>query len=772
MPSLPCDNQARLFTSGAGILGAQKLFPGPPGQLSAHIPQLGGFANATRDFGGFNGSLCSPFGDARTQISSPVPCPSSTSLSDKNLWAATEQSYGLQPAGIAAFRALQAVARQREHLRLFAEAVQLGTACTWAPGVLDDVSHDWLTLEVPLWTLKPELYSFVDCFSSGGDANCCAVQLCRGDFMVGEGCYAGSKGPLSAVSTIGMSADGVEFFGHPHGYPADQVRYNYLPGHDEPPVAASSSQGHQGGAGTTPHSLSPPSLCLRRVLPLPWVIIHSGYLDDENKLPMLVGVGIGTLEEEGLLTIQEVRQREVECLKLTQNILKAREAEGNLVRARLPPLRPVACFLNPPRPELTNHGLHSRISLPQPGSVMIELVATWGGFFIRPSYARALQALLQGLGVSLIVDECCTAWRCGCALLSRSDAYDLQPDLITLGKWGLGFLLVKETVNCTVTPEHSRHFNINGIPAPPRQASMLPGAVYEQIIRDVWAMRATGLLNTTGEQDASVKLLECVVAQGHAWGNQIVLDLGPQRRAGEDSVRMWGAGLLLFLNIYPHVCASLAAPSGQGDIVDAQVALEVEALISGSYRASQQGRPLEASLVGQKRSKSDFVPVRMPGFRCVHRWTQSHDESHPSFLPAAFRVTPVIVNAAMWQLTLLHSQTAALPSDIKLHTTLPAILRLTPECLAVFDARAPWEKECKMSFDLLQSLPKVARRRAAKTKEEPKGRTPLCTMRGVLRGLGLTHHKVVSFHSAVPGSLWTLPPACVGTAWVPPQPKG
>ena len=835
--------QFRLFAGATGAKGLVDLSGGhPPTATQAFVPQMSGVANVSHDFAGFSSNLSSHFGEARTQQSPIVPLPSSQILSHLELWKAVGSTYGPSASGKATFLAFQAVAYQRAALMVFTQAAQAGTGQVVGPGVLDDVTYKWLQKEVPTWTWRTpdddsskKRYSLCDVFSNGGDANSFCALMGGGesnwDFMLGEGCYGCSKGPLSSASTIGLPADTVDFFGHPLGYYKDMVKYwrraragNNSEDDGPPPLVeaeASSSQGHEG-----PPGLTPPSLCLRRVLPLPWCLLHPAFTDaDNNLLLMLVSVGIRTLEEEGLPTIEQVCACEDECLELTSNILKARKDEGKLVgalfswRERIwadcwvpyshPPASgpqsesPAACTHgprlvltdipaaaasgwlrldracghlccpNPPRLALTNHGMHSLTSLPQPGCVMIELVATWGGFFIRPSYARKLAELLTSYGVSLIVDECFTAWRCGCPLLSRSDAYALHPEFITLGKWGLGLLLVREDAPCTVTPEPCCNFNINGRPAPPRQASALPGAVFEQIFRDVWSMRSTGLLNTTGEPQASLKLLECVVAQGTAWGNKIQADLGIQRLPGEDRVRMWGAGLILFVNVYPHVCGNLAAAGLTAAHLDPQVAGDLEAMTSGACRAASGGRPLDEGHL-KKRLRAAPLPVCIPGFRSVHQWAQGHDSLHLSFMAVSFRITPVIVNAAFWQLILAESWGNTEIGNTVPHTTLPAILM--PNAPVVFEALVRWDKVCETRDDVLPPLalataaPTAGRgvRRKAAAPVIVVERTPLCTLAGVWGGLLMTHAKLVSFHRGE--QHWTEPPSS-DVQWQGPRSK-
>lgn len=404
---------------------------------------------------------------------------------------------------------------------------------------------------------------------------------------------------------------------------------------------------------------------------------------------------------------------------------------------------------------------------------MIELVATWGGVFLRPSYARNLAILLKSKGVSLIVDECFTACRCGYLLLSRSDAYRLTPDAISLGKWGFGMLLVSEDSDCIVNPQHCCDHTINGRPAVPRQASGVHGVVFELVFRDVHVMRVTGVMDTAshGEWLPPGKLLDCVKTQSMAWATKILADMGPPRVPGEPSLQIWGVGLLFFVSGYVHLRVRNAQ---EGEVVvqeSTALALEKKALISDSYRAAVATTlPVETPPYGDglsgiqkpyvaiNRAGRSTLPVLLSGLRTCHQWAQGHNPQHPSYMPASFRVSPVVINGAHWEAILAQFKGGVNGgARLELQHTLPAILR--PDAPIIFDPQAPWDKECSEKDHVLPALAQLrllGRRKRASSLANVVGRTPLCTLAGVWQGIELVRKMVISFHKA--DAIWSSAP--------------
>ena len=188
---------------------------------------------------------------------------------------------------------------------------------------------------------------------------------------------------------------------------------------------------------------------------------------------------------------------------------------------------------------------------------------TWGGVFIRPSYARDLITLCHKYGVKVLVDECFTGWRCGHPLLCLSPAYALDADAITFGKCGLGLLILKEDMpSVVVNSRHNIDMTINGQHCGSRAGSPLAAGLFEQLLREVFAARSVGVLVTHSPDSPAdmdgpaaplptFPMLQCVVSQSESWRDKLLLDLKGHPQHAQ--VQWWSAGLLCFTNIFPHL---------------------------------------------------------------------------------------------------------------------------------------------------------------------------------------------------------------------------
>jgi hypothetical protein len=81
---------------------------------------------------------------------------------------------------------------------------------------------------------------------------------------------------------------------------------------------------------------------------------------------------------------------------------------------------------------------------PQVGSLLIEIVNASTGVVLSPRFCECLQVECAAHGVILICDECMT-WGRDSIFMCRTPAYiKFRPDVIIMGKVGIGIVLVRD----------------------------------------------------------------------------------------------------------------------------------------------------------------------------------------------------------------------------------------------------------------------------------------------------------------------------------------
>lgn len=255
-----------------------------------------------------------------------------------------------------AFLLFKAVAQQREHMREFTLNVMQRTGTWMSTDQLRDRCLEWLREELRTWTgggpLSESLYSLLDIFSSGGDANNFAIELLRngGLWLLGNNCYGCSKGPLAGASIIGVASDSVHFFGHTGGWPVSELRYVKSARGGLNPEG--DLEEDSGGSVETPAGNKPASIPLPNVLPMAWCPMHPMYLDADNQIASLFGHGLGNLSSEGLPSIVIIQALEKECLDITAHIIDQASLKGTPVGVSPAPTADAAS--SPGNPAATN----------------------------------------------------------------------------------------------------------------------------------------------------------------------------------------------------------------------------------------------------------------------------------------------------------------------------------------------------------------------------------------------------------------------------------
>ncbi len=200
------------------------------------------------------------------------------------------------------------------------------------------------------------------------------------------------------------------------------------------------------------------------------------------------------------------------------------------------------------------HVLVDRAARSNPVRVLlVELVLACAPLGLRPRFVAELHCLCKDFGVMLVVDEIFTRWRCGRFLLSTSDWYlspandkglDRVADVIVIGKMGMGVVLVHQDVPHEVRDIQTSNMTINGALVEDRETPMMRGAAFEQILREVAAMRSMGKLSNDG-------LLQMSGCSGKTVAQKIISDLTAESSSGRNSGTYYqcvGLGCHLFVN--------------------------------------------------------------------------------------------------------------------------------------------------------------------------------------------------------------------------------
>jgi hypothetical protein len=211
------------------------------------------------------------------------------------------------------------------------------------------------------------------------------------------------------------------------------------------------------------------------------------------------------------------------------------------------------------------HVLVDRAARDNPVRVLVvELVLACAPLGLRPRFVAGLHCLCQEMGVMLVVDEIFTRWRCGTFLLTTSDWYlsaamakglDSVADVIVIGKMGMGVVLVHTDVPHEVRGTNTWNMTINGSLVEDRGTPMMRGTAFEQIVREVAAMRSMGKLSNNG-------LLEMCGSSGKTVAQKIISDLRGESSNGKNDGSYYqcvGLGCHLFINTLLQVHSKVNA---------------------------------------------------------------------------------------------------------------------------------------------------------------------------------------------------------------------
>jgi hypothetical protein len=213
--------------------------------------------------------------------------------------------------------------------------------------------------------------------------------------------------------------------------------------------------------------------------------------------------------------------------------------------------------------------------------LLVELVLACAPLGLRPRFVAALHCLCRDFGVLLVVDEIFTRWRCGTFLLSTSEWYlsaaqdkgqDSVADIIVMGKMGMGVVLMHNKLPHEIRGTNTCNMTINGSLVEVRPTPMMRGCAFEQIMREIAALRSLGKHSNSG-------LLEMAGTTGKAVASKIISDLSSETSGKKNSGTYYqcvGLGCHLFVNtllrvqsranadVRTSLCETLSEPRKKG----------------------------------------------------------------------------------------------------------------------------------------------------------------------------------------------------------------